>query len=212
MKENLEDQVSWFAQDTWCGRMSPEPFLPPEETTKERISMPYSQKRSASATRPPLMCLCLGGATGQSTDASTTRWVDGALPIGSMMPNSGAFRSDGSDWLWLPISTDSQPQKFFLTLNLGQKPRVPNPTKLSQILEQNVDERFTLSQKACQGILNRAARRGKELPKALLEALTEQAQSPSKNEQADRGGKGILIQSEHTGALSGGIKQYAFQG
>ena len=52
-----------------------------------------------------------------------------------------------------------------------------------------MDPKYTLSQKACQGILNRAARRGKELPKALLDALTEQARSVSKNEPDDLGGQ-----------------------
>lgn len=187
MIENLEDQVSWFDQDTWSLKTSPASCHPQEETAKERTSKPSSRKRSASATKAPLMCLCLK-AGGLNTESSTTSWEDGALPIGSMMPNTGAFLRDGSDWLWLPISTDSQRQRSYLTLNCGLKPRIPNPTKLSQILEQNVDERFTLSPKACQGILNRAAKRGKELPKALLEALTDQAQSPSKSEQENRGG------------------------
>ena len=48
------------------------------------------------------------------------------------------------------------------------------PTKLSQILEENADPKYRLSAKACQGILNRAERRGKELPKELKEALEEQ--------------------------------------
>lgn len=186
MTEKTGEQMSWFDQDTWCGRMSWEPCLPPEETTKERTSKPSSRKRSASATQAPLMCLCLK-AGGLNTESSTTSWEDGALPIGSMMLSSGAFLRDGSDWLWLPTSTDSQRQRSYLTLNCGLKPRIPNPTKLSQILEQNVDERFTLSPKACQGVLNRAAKRGKELPKALLEALTDQAQSLSKSEQENGG-------------------------
>lgn len=104
------------------------------------------------------------------------------------MLNIGEFRNEENGLLSLPTSTDSRLPQFCLTLNCGEKPRIPNPTKLSQILEQNVDTKYNLSAKACQGILNRAARRGKELPKALLDALTEQAamESISKVEKAEQ--------------------------
>lgn len=63
--------------------------------------------------------------------------------------------------------------------------------------------KYCLSAKACQGILNRAKRRGKELPEMLRIALEQQAQSVSLNAQdALGGGKGILIQNEQTGTLS----------
>ena len=39
----------------------------------------------------------------------------------------------------------------------------------------NVPERFSLSPKACQGILRRAEKRGKELPDVLRLALERQA-------------------------------------
>lgn len=62
-----------------------------------------------------------------------------------------------------------------MTLNSGEKPRKPIPSRLSQILERNPDPKYDLSAKACTGILNRAARRGKELPEELKYALTAQA-------------------------------------
>ena len=46
---------------------------------------------------------------------------------------------------------------------------------LSSILMDNVPERFSLSPKACQGILRRAEKRGKELPQVLKAALERQA-------------------------------------
>lgn len=97
-----------------------------------------------------------------------------------MTLNTTAFRSDESGLLWLRISTDSQPQKFCLTLNIGEKPRIENPSKLSEILEE-ADEKYRLSSKACQGILNRAERRGKELPLELKAAL--EAQTGNDNDQ-----------------------------
>lgn len=133
------------------------------------------------------------------------KWEDGLLPIGSMMHSIGEFRSEESGLLSLPISTASPRRRFYLTLNCGEKPRVPNQTKLSEILEPKTDPKYRLSATACKGILTRAARRGKELPKALLDALTEQAQEPcpSKNEPENQGGgKGLLLQNERTGALS----------
>ena len=67
-----------------------------------------------------------------------------------------------------------QHQRYYL--NLSEKPMIPKPTKLSQILESNPDLKYRLSAKACQGILNRAMRRGKELPEMLRIALERQAQ------------------------------------
>jgi hypothetical protein len=51
---------------------------------------------------------------------------------------------------------------------------------LSDILEETqlVPQQFFLSRKACEGILRRAERRGKELPPMLLEALRSVAHSP----------------------------------
>jgi hypothetical protein len=46
---------------------------------------------------------------------------------------------------------------------------------LSQILEAHVPEKYSLSAQACRGILNRAQRRGKELPPMLKEALEMQS-------------------------------------
>ena len=48
---------------------------------------------------------------------------------------------------------------------------------LSSILQAGVPERYFLSQKACQGILRRAEKRGKELPEILRKALERQAGS-----------------------------------
>jgi hypothetical protein len=42
---------------------------------------------------------------------------------------------------------------------------------LSDILEENPDPKYFLSQKACRGILRRAEKRGKKLPGALQQAL-----------------------------------------
>ena len=85
--------------------------------------------------------------------------------------------------------------------SFGECPSAENVSRLSAILEECPHPRYCLSAKACQGILNRAERRGKKLPEQLEAAL--RAQSLFKNEpDAQEGGKGILIQNERTGALS----------
>ncbi len=64
-------------------------------------------------------------------------------------------------------------QKFYL--NCSEKPLIKNESKLSDILEINPNPKYLLSPKACQGILRRAEKRGKELPKILQAALEKQA-------------------------------------
>jgi hypothetical protein len=68
------------------------------------------------------------------------------------------------DGLWLGDS---------LTLNIGEFPNVENVSRLSQILEDNVPQKYYLSARACQGILVRASRRGKPLPELLKQALLD---------------------------------------
>lgn len=60
-----------------------------------------------------------------------------------------------------------------MTLNFGESPSAERESTLSQILDLNAPEKYSLSPRACQGILNRAARRGKELPDMLKDALME---------------------------------------
>ena len=55
----------------------------------------------------------------------------------------------------------------------GESPNVAVESTLSQILQLDVPEKYSLSPKACRGILRRAEKRGKELPDMLKEALTE---------------------------------------
>ena len=59
------------------------------------------------------------------------------------------------------------------TVNSGESPNVAVESHLWQILQDNAPRKYYLSVRAAQGILRRAERRGKELPKVLMEALTE---------------------------------------
>ena len=78
------------------------------------------------------------------------------------------------DLSWAKISP--LPGEFSMP-NISESPREEDASILSQILLVNVPGKYYLSQKACQGILRRAAARGKELPELLKVALEMQAQS-----------------------------------
>ena len=177
--------------DIWSGRTCLERCHP--ASRKEQTSKSPSRRSSKSSKQMPLMCLCLKTESGQKPDSSM-EWVtmDNPFPwLGDFtMHSSGAFLNAENGLLSLPTSTDSVPEKYCLTLNLGEKPRVPNPTHLSDILEENADPKYNLSAKACQGILNRADKRGKKLPSILREALENQmmaSQTESSGSDEDSG-------------------------
>ena len=93
-----------------------------------------------------------------------------------------------------------------MTLNTGEKPRKNNPSWLSEVLEENAEERYSLSAKACQGILNRAERRGKELPPELKAALEAQAKTePSVCKETESTGPIQQAATEPDGVGGGGI-------
>ena len=167
----MEGQESLFDLDIWSGRTSPEPSAATEEKTSRR-SFP---KSSGSQTRKPPMCLCLIGGGGASPDVSTMKWETGPLPIGCMTLSFGEFRSDESGLLYSLISTGFRRLKFCLTVNCTESPSIPISSRLSEILQTDADAKYNLSARACQGILNRAERRGKELPEELKRALMHQA-------------------------------------
>lgn len=108
-----------------------------------------------------------------------------------------------TDWVGAMLGSFWQTDGLWLgryTLrSIGGFPKEERESRLSQILEVNPHPKYCLSGKACQGILNRAERRGKELPPILKEAL-EQSVSKS-GRDVKGGGKGILIQNERSAPL-----------
>ena len=68
--------------------------------------------------------------------------------------------------------TPTESRTECLTLSIAEFPSGGVASSLSDILETtDLPQRYFLSSRACAGILRRAARRGKELPAALLAAL-----------------------------------------
>ena len=89
--------------------------------------------------------------------------------------------------LW---ATMDQSHGVSWTRNIGECPNVDVESSLSAILEDNPPEKYFLSSKACAGILQRAKRRGKNLPPRLERALIAQMQQ-KKNQP---------LESDHTKA------------
>src|ERR1700690_3097200 len=58
-----------------------------------------------------------------------------------------------------------------LTRSFSESPNVAVECSLSDVLESHVPQRFFLSPRAAAGILRRAEKRGRELPRRLAEAL-----------------------------------------
>ena len=94
-------------------------------------------------------------------------------------------------FLDLRVGTNGQTQGAFWQMggallgaytmhSFGESPKDAVESRLSQILEDNPHPKYSLSARACQGILNRASKRGKELPKELKTALENQAHTLSK--------------------------------
>lgn len=63
--------------------------------------------------------------------------------------------------------------------SFGEHPKEDVESRLSQILEARPHPKYSLSVKACQGILKRSERRGRVLPQVLKDALERQIQRQS---------------------------------
>lgn len=94
------------------------------------------------------------------------------LPIFKCLNTDGLHGGATAIWeddgAWLIEST---------TLNGTEYPNAVVESRLSQILEEAPPTKYYLSRAACQGILRRAERRGKDLPEQLKLALLMQSAS-----------------------------------
>ena len=74
------------------------------------------------------------------------------------------------------------------TPNTGACPKDAKESSLSAILQADAPEKYSLSARACLGILKRAEKRGKKIPAMLWEALVETVERStcSKTPSADR--------------------------
>lgn len=173
MQEILDGQMGLW-DGIPSGKMSPDA----SQATPGATSKSSSRNSSVSRNRQLLLCLCLRKESGHTPGASM-EWEQTDYPFPwlgkSMTPNGGVFLKDGNAYAYFATMPDTRQERYCLTLNIGEKPRVENPTRLSQILEGSPDAKYMLSARACDGILRRASRREKELPQELREALERQA-------------------------------------
>ena len=160
MTEVLEGQVDLCDLGIWSGKMSQEPCPPPEESTKEKTSRPSSKKSSASSAKKSPLFLFL--KTDGQTPGASAEWVTPAAPF----PCVGEYT--------MP-STGEQPSSLMEECGFSALPSGVAVSRLSQILEVCPPLKYSLSAKACRGILTRAEKRGKELPPELKEALLLQS-------------------------------------
>lgn len=116
----------------------------PLAQTTEKTLEPSLRKRSMSSVKRPPLFLSLNMDGLQPDACKSPTWEENAAL-------RGAF---------------SMP-------SFGESPSVDAESHLSQILEAHAPEKYYLSAKACRGILNRAQRRGKDLPPMLKTALHE---------------------------------------
>ena len=172
----------------------------PLAATKEKTSQPCSKRSSKSSSRKPPVLKCLK-RVGLPGEGTTMKWED--------------------DGAWCGELT---------TRNTGECPNAVVVSRLSQILEETPHPKYNLTAKACQGILRRAERRGKDLQKLLKAVLIRQSQGVSPQERTeapapteaptsyavrirggcDGGGKGALVQTEKSGTLGTGNDQTIF--
>lgn len=136
-------------QVTWSdlGLWSGKTYPEPSAATKGETSRQSSKRSSASQSRKPPILKCLK-KDGQLGGATTMKWEDDGAWLGECM-----------------------------TRNTGESPNAAVVSRLSQILEATPQEKYSLSAKACQGILRRAERRGKDLPETLKTVLLMQSEN-----------------------------------
>ena len=115
--------------------------------TKGETSRQSSKRSSASQNRKPPILKCLK-KDGQLGGATTMKWEDDGAWLGECMMR-----------------------------NTGESPNAAVESRLSQILEATPPVKYSLSAKACQGILRRAERRGKDLPEPLKTVLLMQSEN-----------------------------------
>jgi len=71
----------------------------------------------------------------------------------------------------------------FLTLNTSESPNDGVVCSLSEVLVMDAPPKYSLSPKACKGVLNRADARGKQLPVLLRQGLESVAQETVEQNQ-----------------------------
>lgn len=205
----MDGQVTWSDLGILCGKM----FVAHTAATEDETSTPCWKKLRVSQNQDFLYLDCRKSGNGQKQEPLT---VMGGLSLGELTT----------------LKTGEKPSETAVQemLSVWGPHSIAEESRLSQILEANPLPKYNLTAKACQGILRRAERRGKDLPKLLKEVLIRQSQGASPQERTeatapteaptsyavrirggcDGGGKGALVQTEKSGTLGTGNDQTIF--
>ena len=205
----MDGQVTWSDLGFSFGRTLSEHSA----ATEEKTSTPCWKKLRVSQNQDFLYLDCRKSGNGQKQEPLT---VMGGLSLGELTT----------------LKTGEKPSETAVQemLSVWGPHSVAEESRLSQILEANPLPKYNLTPKACQGILRRAERRGKDLPKLLKAVLIRQSQGASPQERTeapapteaptsyavrirggcDGGGKGALVQTEKSGTLGTGNDQTIF--
>ena len=182
----MDGQVTWLDLGISCGKTWSEHSAAIEEKT----SQPCWKKLRVSQNQDFLYLDCRTSKNGQKQEPLT---VMGGLSRGELTT----------------LRTGEKPSETAVQemLSVWGPHSVAEESRLSQILEVNPLPKYNLTAKACQGILRRAERRGKDLPERLKAVLLMQSAS---GRGCDEGGKGALVQTEKSGTLGTGNDQTIF--
>lgn len=182
----MDGQVTWSDLGFSFGRTLSEHSA----ATEEKTSQPCWKKLRVSQNQDFLYLDCRKSGNGQRPEPLT---VMGGLSLGELTT----------------LKTGEKPSETAVQemLSVWGPHSVAEESRLSQILEVNPLPKYNLTAKACLGILRRAERRGKDLPKLLKQVLLMQSASGG---GCDGGGKGALVQTEKSGTLGTGNDQTIF--
>lgn len=205
----MDGQVTWSDLGFSFGRTLSEHSA----ATEEKTSTPCWKKLRVSQNRDFLYLDCRKSGNGQRQEPLT---VMGGLSLGELTT----------------LKTGEKPSETAVQemLSVWGPHSVAEESRLSQILEVNPLPKYNLTAKACLGVLRRAERRGKDLPKLLKAILIRQSQGASPQERTeapapteaptsyavrirggcDGGGKGALVRTEKSGTLGTGNDQTIF--
>lgn len=151
----MDGQVTWYDLGFSFGKT----LSVHSAATKEKTSTPCWKKLRVSQNQDFLYLDCRKSGNGQKQEPLT---VMGGLSLGELTT----------------LRTGEKPSETAVQemLSVWGPHSVAEESRLSQILEETPHPKYNLTAKACLGILRRAERRGKDLPKLLKAILIRQSQ------------------------------------
>lgn len=109
----------------------------------------------------------------QTTEKTSEPCLKNSSKSSSRQPLCLRFQKVDGHTQTVTSATDGALLTEFSTVNTSERLRDEEGYSLSSILQVNVHSKYFLSAKACEGILRRAERRGKQLPEMLRMALEQ---------------------------------------